>query len=135
MSESDSSQGSSSPGRSSRASVPTERGGRYGKQLASHLSRRLETSWDEETGTGLVTFDSGHSHLTTTPSTLELTADVDPRVADADVAEQLARIEDVVGRHLARFGAKDELVVSWLRADGSAGRQYVGAGPEEHGQH
>jgi hypothetical protein len=125
----------SSQPRSSRASVATERGGRYGKQLASHLSRRLGTSWDEETGTGLVTFDSGHSHLTTTPSTLELTADVDPQVAEADVAEQLDRIEDVVGRHLARFGAKDELVVTWVRADGSAGKEYVGAGPDEHDQH
>ena len=34
-------------------------------------------------------------------------------------------IEDVVGRHLVRFGARGELVVRWLRPDGSAGREYA----------
>jgi hypothetical protein len=28
-------------------------------------------------------------------------------------AESLARIEDVLGRHLARFGQRQELTVTW----------------------
>ena len=31
------------------------------------------------------------------------------------------RLEDVVGRHLVRFGSRDELVVRWTRADGTPG--------------
>jgi hypothetical protein len=27
----------------------------------------------------------------------------------------LARVEDVLGRHLERFGQRNELVVSWVR--------------------
>ena len=33
----------------------------------------------------------------------------------------LDRLEDVVGRHLVRFGTKDELVVQWQRSDGTSG--------------
>lgn len=33
---------------------------------------------------------------------------------DAD-ADNLNRLEDVLGRHLVRFGAKDELAVEWHR--------------------
>ncbi|WP_374935444.1 DUF2218 domain-containing protein [Streptomyces resistomycificus] len=33
----------------------------------------------------------------------------------------LDRLEDVVGRHLVRFGAKDELVVEWRRDTGEPG--------------
>jgi hypothetical protein len=29
----------------------------------------------------------------------------------------------VVGRHLVRFGTRDELVVRWVRADGSPGSE------------
>jgi hypothetical protein len=30
-------------------------------------------------------------------------------------------MEDVVGRHLVRFGTRDELVVRWIRSDGTDG--------------
>ena len=36
-------------------------------------------------------------------------------------AEDLDRLEDVVGRHLVRFGAKDELVAEWHRDNGAPG--------------
>jgi hypothetical protein len=40
----------------------------------------------------------------------------------------LDRLEDVVGRHLVRFGARDELVVRWTRADGAQGTVQENAG-------
>ena len=40
---------------------------------------------------------------------------------DLQGAAGLDRLEDVVGRHLVRFGTKDELVVQWQRSDGSPG--------------
>ena len=41
----------------------------------------------------------------------------------ADDAESRDRLEGVVGRHLVRFGAKDELVCSWVRTDGTQGSE------------
>jgi len=36
-------------------------------------------------------------------------------------AADVAGLEDAVGRHLVRFGVRDELVVSWVREDGTPG--------------
>jgi hypothetical protein len=110
---------------SSSAAVDTPRASRYGKQLATHLGRRLVTEWDEHLGTGLVVFDGGRCELHATPEQLvlhvALKPGTDPRVAGA----RLDLIEDVVGRHLVRFGVHDELVVRWVRPDGTAGREYA----------
>jgi hypothetical protein len=109
------------PPTGSRAVVPTDRGRRYGKQLAAHLGRRLTTSWDDETGTGLVSFDRGRCEMTATDEQLVLQVVVDSAADTNDALEQLNRMEDVVGRHLVRFGTRDELVATWVRSDGSAG--------------
>jgi hypothetical protein len=99
---------------SSTATVPTDRPGRYGKQLVSHMSRRGHGEWDEATESGTLDLRGGHVTLETTADALVLRLTVAP---DDDVA----RLEDVVGRHLVRFGARDELVVAWQRSDGTAG--------------
>ncbi len=39
---------------------------------------------------------------------------------EADAAE-LPVLEDVVGRHLVRFGSRDELQVRWVRSTGEPG--------------
>jgi uncharacterized protein len=49
---------------------------------------------------------------------------VDLSLVGQAAAAELVHIEDVVGRHLVRFGERDELVVSWVRADGSPGQVY-----------
>lgn len=89
---------------SSTARVATERPSRYLKQLASHLSRG---------GGGVIAddhaqvdFDFGVLVLDTADGALVMRA----QAADA---ETLARVEDVAGRHLVRFGQKDELAVAW----------------------
>jgi hypothetical protein len=87
-----------------RADVPTDAPARYAKQLVSHLGRRVE--WTTEGavstaeiagGTGVVEVGDGVLHLR----------------AEAPDAETLARVQDVLGRHLERFGHRNELVVSW----------------------
>ena len=97
------------------ARVATDRPARYGKQLVSHLTRRLTGAWDADAGTGALTLgDAGdHADLTAEDGVLVLTLLSDPA--------QLDRWEDVLGRHLVRFGAKDELVATWTRSDGSPG--------------
>ena len=95
------------------AEVATDRPGRYGKQLVSHLGRRGGGSWDDEAGTGWIQLGSGRAEVSCGPDVLRL------RVAGE--ASDLPQLEDVVGRHLVRFGSNDELVVRWSRADGTAG--------------
>jgi hypothetical protein len=110
---------------SSSAAVDTPRASRYGKQLATHLGRRVVTEWDEHTGTGLIIFDGGRCELRATSEQLLLHAELKPGTNPGVAAQRLGLIEDVVGRHLVRFGARDELLVRWVRADGSPGREYA----------
>lgn len=91
----------------SQALIRTDRGARYVKQLASHLGHKLTTSVGDD-GVGIIEFPAGRCVLTPADE------HIDARAQAVDAAT-LAVIEDVVARHLARFGAKDELVVRWRR--------------------
>ncbi|OKI18023.1 DUF2218 domain-containing protein [Streptomyces sp. CB03911] len=95
------------------ARVATDRPARYAKQLAAHLGRRIEARWSEETGRGELTFGAGTGTLEAAPDALLLAVEGE--------ADQLAVLEDVVGRHLVRFGTRDELVVEWHRDNGEPG--------------
>ena len=108
----------------SEARVITERPHRYAKQLASHFSRKLQTSWDEGTGRGTLAFSAGTATLTAEPGVLLLAVE-----GEAGNIEQL---ENVVGRHLVRFGTKDELVAEWHRDNGESGT--VQRNEQEHEQ-
>ncbi len=99
----------------SAAAVATERPGRYAKQLVAHLSRRSVGEWNDESGQGWIDFESARAELSSGEHVLNLLVRAAP--------EQLDRFEDVVGRHLVRFGTRDELVVRWVRGDGSPGTE------------
>jgi hypothetical protein avisC_04444 len=104
--------------RRSTARVTTDRPARYGKQLAGHMGRKITTMWDEDAETGSLTFDregkmTGVVALSCHDGALQLDLTADD--------EHLERLEHVVGIHLARFGAKEGLTVSWLRQDGTPG--------------
>ena len=104
--------------RTSTARVATDRPARYGKQLAGHMGRKITTTWDDASGSGSLTFNrdgqtTGAAELTSEPGLLILTLHSND--------DHLERLEDVIGRHLVRFGSKDELVVSWVRDDGQPG--------------
>ncbi|GAA4284412.1 hypothetical protein GCM10022261_19430 [Brevibacterium daeguense] len=105
----------STPTVTSSASVKTERPGRYGKQLASHMGRKVPFSWDEDSQRGDGAFSDGAVTATLTARDgvldLELTAP----------ADQVERFEDVLGRHLVRFGAREGLECAWRRSDSSPG--------------
>jgi len=89
----------------STARVATDRADRYRKQLASHFGHRIEVR-EEPDATVLVWGPGSTTTLTSTEQALVM-------VAQADDAEGLARVQDVTGRHLVRFGEKDGLVVDW----------------------
>jgi len=95
----------------STAIVPTEAGARYAKQLLAHVGRKntVEQLEGEPDG-GRLIFPYGRGDVRPGQDHLLLTASA------ADV-ESLARVEDVLGRHLERFGARRELVVTWRRGE------------------
>ena len=110
------------------ATVTTERAARYGKQLVSHMGHKITGSWDEEAGSGYLLFDRegpvlGRFEIVASASDLRLELHTEPERAD--------RLEFIVGIHLARFGARDSLAISWERTDGSEGSTQGPLTPEE----
>ncbi len=92
----------------STAVVVTDASSRYAKQLLSHLGHKVtvEPLADQPAPAGRLVFSYGTGTVVPQDGTLVLQA------AAAD-AESLARVKDVMQRHLEKFGARRELVVSW----------------------
>jgi uncharacterized protein len=88
----------------SHADVTTDAAARYAKQLAAHLGRRAEVVPEAE-GDRIVIGD-GSCLLVPGEAALVLRA-------QAPSQESLARVQDVVGGHLERFGQRNELAVHW----------------------
>ena len=89
-----------------RADVVTDAPARYAKQLVAHLGRKLEFTTQGPTSTA--TLGSAIAQVTVGEGVLTLFA------TSAD-EEGLATAEDVLCRHLERFGQRNELVVTWIR--------------------
>jgi uncharacterized protein len=97
------------------ALVRTDRPARYGKQLVAHLGRRNGGEWADDHQRGWIAFAGGRAEVSCAPDGLLLRVEAD--------AEQLAMLEDVVGRHLVRFGGRDQLHVRWTRDTGEPGTE------------
>jgi hypothetical protein len=94
----------------STAVVVTDAPARYAKQLLAHLGRKntVEPLEGAPDGGRLVfTYGTG----TIRPGERELVLH-----ADAPDVEGLRHVEDVLARHLERFGARRELTVTWRPA-------------------
>lgn len=89
----------------STAYLQTERPQRYLKQLLSHLGNRIETQLPDEE----------HGSVRMEHATCDLSADVGgiTMVATAADADSLARMQDVVARHLVRFTGAEALTTDW----------------------
>jgi hypothetical protein len=92
----------------SMAVVMTDAPARYAKQLLSHLGHKVtvEPLDGHPEPAGQLRFAYGVGTVLPLEDRLVLHA-------SAENPEDLAHVEDVVGRHLMKFGAKRELVVSW----------------------
>ena len=99
----------------SSARVGTDRPARYGKQLVAHLGRRSGGEWDDSASAGWIRHADGRTEVSCGDGVLLLSIEAS--------SQDLPRLEDVVGRHLVRFGARDELVVTWFRDDGAPGSE------------
>jgi hypothetical protein len=106
----------------SSAVVSTDAPERYAKQLLSHLGNKaaVETidgdGASEATGERFAT--GGRLVFAYGTGTVRPRNDHLLLEAAAPDDESLAHVEDVLGRHLERFGAKRELVVDWVRDTG-----------------
>jgi len=92
------------------------------------MGRKITSSWDEAAQAGSLTFDregttTGVVGLSCHEGVLQLDLAADD--------EHLERLEQVTGIHLARFGAKEGLVVSWNRQDGTSGTTQGPLAPED----
>lgn len=98
----------------STAVVATDAPARYAKQLLAHLGRKnaVETIGEPEGGRLVFAYGTG----TVRPKDNLLVLE-----AAAPDADSLAHVEDVLARHLERFGARRELVVIWERGAADAG--------------
>jgi len=106
------------------ANVPTERAHRYGHQLSSHMGRKIEAQWDDESARGILTFTreglpSGECAISCTDQHLHLELKTSP--------EAVEHLEFVVGIHLARFGYRDGLEIAWVRTDPQTGEEIAGS--------
>jgi hypothetical protein len=89
----------------SHASVSIARPARYAKQLANHLSHKIQST-PTVTGWDLV-FSQGSASISVTENTIEFST-------TAATDEDTAFIQDVLARHLKKFAAKeDELFIEW----------------------
>ena len=106
------------------ADVPTERARRYGHQLASHMGRKIDAQWDDESARGTLTFTreglpSGECAISCTDQHLHLELKTSP--------EAVEHLEFVGGIHLARFGYRDGLEIAWVRTDPQTGEEVAGS--------
>jgi hypothetical protein len=93
------------------AVVTTDAPARYAKQLLSHVGRKATVEQlDDARDGGRLVFSYGTGTLRPQDGRLVMEA----TAADA---ESLAHVEDVLGRHLERFGARHRLTVTWQRED------------------
>ena len=92
------------------AVVATADPDRYAKQLLSHVGRKNGTEPLDGVPTGgRIVFPDGVGTIRPEPGRLVLEA-------EAPDAAGLAHVTDVLGRHLERFGARLDLVVTWHSA-------------------
>ncbi|WP_168073433.1 DUF2218 domain-containing protein [Caulobacter sp. SSI4214] len=92
----------------SHARVITDKASRYMVQLAKHWSHKFEVRYDETSA--FFPLPLGTCRMNAHPDGLDITI-------EAINLEGLARLEDVVARHLDRFAFREgELKYGWTRA-------------------
>ncbi len=102
----------------SRADVVTDTPARYARQLIAHLGRKLAFTSDGATSTTTIGDATARITVGDGVLTLHATGHDEP---------SLTRAQDVLGRHLERFGQRRQLTVTWHRTTDS------GAGPTDTG--
>lgn len=93
--------------RQSVARVETERASIHLQQLCKHFAHRRPVTFTPEQGR--IEFAAGVCALEAKDGVLTL-------VAEAEDAERLAQVQDVVEKHLARFAFRAPPKIEWIAA-------------------
>lgn len=96
-------------GKAAVAVVATAKASGYLQQLCKHFGHKIPASFDASEGR--VTFPFGDCALAVSPAGDSLTLRV-----SAATAEDLERLQEVVGGHLERFAFREGLQVAWTSA-------------------
>jgi len=86
------------------AIVATEHARRYLQQLCKHFAHKIPAHHTTEAGR--ISFPAGICNLSAAENRLTLGL-------DAETAEDLDRLKEVVASHLARFAFRETLDISW----------------------
>lgn len=89
------------------AEVSTPLPARYLAQLCKHFQHKLDVVFDDQSGQ--IVFPLGDCRLKAGDGTLTLSA-------EAADAEKLAKLQDVIARHLIRFAFREEMQIDWRAA-------------------
>jgi hypothetical protein len=90
------------------ARVTTDSPARYMGQLCKHFAHKIQASFDADSGR--IAFPFGLCELATGEDLLVM-------CVSAANDEDLARMEDVIARHLVRFAFREPPQVVWQRAE------------------
>lgn len=91
----------------SQARVATPLASRYLQQLCKHFAHKLPVTFDPRQGR--IEFTLGVCELEADAATLAMRA-------EAPDPEALARLEEVVARHLERFAFREQPQIAWTPA-------------------
>jgi hypothetical protein len=88
------------------ASIETPNAKRYLGQFCKHFAHKLAVELADTNESGSVTFNAGTCTLNASETTLDLTI-------TAENAADIATLQDVVDRHLARFAFREPVTIAW----------------------
>jgi len=93
--------------RRAEARIETPNASKYLQQLCKHFQHKLPVSFDAQAGA--ISFPMGETKLAADAEALTLSV-------SAGGDDDLARLKDVVARHLERFAFRETLEIDWRNA-------------------
>lgn len=87
------------------ARVSTLKADRYANRLCKHFAHEIYAEWTHPKGVAEFP-ELGICRMTARPDELVLEV-------EATDPEKLGKVQDIIARHLERFGARDGLAVDW----------------------
>ena len=84
----------------------TQKAVAYLKKFCRHFAHKLPTEFDDNNGQ--IEFPFGNCKVETLGNQLQFTV-------EAETEELIAKMEDVVARHMERFAFRDEIKMTWER--------------------
>lgn len=90
------------------ARVETERAAGYLSQMCKHFRHKTEVEFNDTSGR--IQLNMGACALSLPDNATLL---MEATAADAD---SLRKVEDIIDRHLVRFGFREELTINWIDA-------------------